>query len=76
MKIRFPVILSAKVCVTVSAVLSSYIGGPFKCLEDYVGFPHSKFLEFPESVRMRSVDGCWTESISIVFITIWLRVMA
>ena len=53
MRIRFPVVLSTTVCVTVSAVLSSYIGVPFKCLEEYVGFPHSTFLELPESVRMR-----------------------
>ena len=34
------------------------------------------FLGFPESVRMRSVDGYLTESISVVIITIWFWVMA
>ena len=31
---------------------------------------HNTFMGFPESVRMRSVDGCLTESISVVVITI------
>ena len=75
-RIRFPVALSAKNCVTLSVVLSRYIGGPSKCLKEYVGSPHSTFLGFPESVRMHSVDGCGTESISVVVITIWLRVVA
>ena len=76
MRIRFPVASSAKTCVTLSVVLSSYFGGPYKCLEEYVGCPHNTFLGFPESVRMRSAEGCLTESISVVVITIWLRVMA
>ena len=76
MRIRFPVALSAKICVTLSIVLSSYVGGPSERLKEYVSFPHSTFLGFPESVCMRSVDGCGTESISIVVITIWLRVVA
>ena len=31
---------------------------------------HNTFLGFPESVRMRSVDGCLTESISVAVIII------
>ena len=76
MRIRLSVALSAKVCVTLSVVLSSYVGGPSECLKKYVGFPHSTFLGFPESVCLRSDDGCGTESISVVVITIWLRVVA
>ena len=76
MRIRFPVALSAKVCVTLSVVFSSYFGGPCKCLKEYVGFPHGAFLGFPESVRMRSVDSCLTESISVIVVTIWLWFMA
>ena len=76
MRIQFPVALSAKICFNLSIVLSSYIGGPSECLKEYVGFPHSTFLGFPENVCMRSVDGCGTESISVVVITIWLRVVA
>ena len=37
---------------------------------------HNTFVGFPESVRMRSVDGYLTESTSVVIITIWLWVMA
>ena len=37
---------------------------------------HNTFLGFPENVCMRSVDGYLTESKSVVFITIWLWVMA
>ena len=40
MRIRFPVALSAKICVTLSIVLSSYVGGPSGCLDEYVSFPH------------------------------------
>ena len=76
MKIRFPVAFSAKICVTLSVVLSSHFGGPCKCLKEYVSFPHGAFLGFPESIRMRSVDSFLTESISVVVITIWLRVVA
>ena len=61
MRIRFPVALSAKICVILSVVLSSYFGGPCKCLKEYVGFPHGAFLGFPESVRMRSVDSCLSQ---------------
>ena len=76
MRIRFPVNLSAKICVTLSVVLSSYFGGPCKCLKEYIGFPHGAFLGFPEIVRMRSVDSCLTESISVFVVTIRLWVMA
>ena len=38
MRIRFPVALSAKIFDTLSIVLSSYFGGPCKCLKEYVGF--------------------------------------
>ena len=76
MRIRFPVALSARVCVTLSVVLSGCFGGPCRCLKEYVGFPHGAFLGFPESVRMRSVDICLTESISVIVVTIWLCVMA
>ena len=37
---------------------------------------HNTFLGFPESVLMRSVDGCLTELISVVVIILWLWVMA
>ena len=76
MRIRFPVALSVKICFTLSIVLSSYVGGASECLKEYVGFPQSAFLGFPESVCMRSVDGCGTETISVVVITIRLRVVA
>ena len=76
MKIRFPVTFSAKICVTLSVVLSSHFRGPCKCLKEYVGFPHGAFLGFPERVRLRSVESCWTDSISVVVITILLRVVA
>ena len=47
MRIRFPVALSANICVTLSVVLSSYFGkGQFKCLKEYVGFLHNTFLGF------------------------------
>ena len=36
---------------------------------------HSTFLRFSESVRMRSQDGCLTQSISVVVIKIWLWAM-
>ena len=76
MRIRFPVAFSAKVCVTLSVVLSSSFGGPCKCLKEYVGFPHGAFPGFPESVRLRSGDSCLTESISVIFVTIWFWVTA
>ena len=76
MRIRFSVALSAKICVILSVVLNSYFGGPCKCLKEYVGFPHGAFPGFPESVRMRSVDSCLTESISVIVVTIWLWVVA
>ena len=76
MRIQFRVALSAKICVALSIVLSSYVGGQSKCFREYVGFPHSTCLGFPESVRMRSGDGCRTESISVVVDKIWLRVVA
>ena len=45
MRIRFPVALSANICVTLSVVLSSYFGkGHFKCLKEYVAFLHNTFL--------------------------------
>ena len=75
MRIQSPVVSSAKNCVTLSIVLLSYFGGPCKCLKEYVGFPHGAFLGFPESVRMRSVDSCLTESISVIVVTIWLWVL-
>ena len=76
MRIGFPVALRPKICVTLSVVLSSYFGWPCKCLKENVGFPHGVFLGFPESVRMRSVDSCLTESISVIVVTICLWVMA
>ena len=76
MRIRFPVALSAKIYVTLSVVLFDYFGGASKCLKDYVGFPHRAFLGFSESVRMRSIDSCVTESISVIVVTIWRWVMA
>ena len=45
-------------------------------LERICRLSHRIFLGFPESIRMRSVDGYLAESISVVIITIWLRVMA
>ena len=74
MSIQFPVDLSANICVILSVVLSSYLGGPCKCLKEYVGFPHGAFPGFPGTVRMRSVNSCLTESISAIVVTIWLWV--
>ena len=37
---------------------------------------HNTLLGYPENVRMRSVDCCLPESIPVVFILIWLWVMA
>ena len=65
-----------KIGVALSVVLSSYFGGPFKCMEAYVGFLHNIFLGFPENIRMCSGESCRTESVSVVVLTIWLRVMA
>ena len=75
MKIQFPVGVSAKTYSSPYVILNSCVGGPSKCLKENVSFPHKTFLEFPESVRMRSVDSCGTESISVVVITIWLVVI-
>ena len=71
-----PSALSAKIGVALSVVLISYFGGPFKCLEAYVGFLHKVFLGLPENIRMCSGKSCWTESVSVVVVTIWLQVMA
>ena len=71
-----PSALSAKVGVALSVVLISYLGGPFKCLEAYVGFLHNIFLGLPENIRMCSGESCRTESVSVVVVTIWLRVTA
>ena len=70
-----PSALSAKIGVALSVVLISYFGGPFECLEEYVGFPQSIFLGLPENIRMCSGETCRTESVSEVVVTIWLRVM-
>ena len=56
-------------------MLNSCLGKTAKGSKVYVGFPHitsiihNTFLGFPKSVRMRSVDGCLAESISVVVIT-------
>ena len=71
-----PSALSAKIGVALSVVLISYFGGPIECLEEYVGFLHSIVLELPENIRMCSGESCRTESVSLVVVTIWLRVMA
>ena len=70
-----PSALSAKIGVALSVVLINYFGGPFKCLEAYVGFLHNIFL-IPDNIRMCSGESCRTESVSVVVVTIWLRVMA
>ena len=75
-RIQFPVALSANIRVTLCVVLSSYFGGPFKCLKEYVGLLHNPFLGLPENIRLCSGESCRTESISVVVVTIWLRVMA
>ena len=80
MRIQFPVTVSAKVCVILSVVLKSYFRGLCqvlgrKCKLSAYQF-HNTFLGFPESVRTRSVDDYLTESISVIVIKIWLRVMA
>ena len=78
--IQFPVTVSAKVCVIESVVFNSYFGGLCQVLGRICKLSayqfHNTFLGFPESVRMRPVDKCLTESISVIVITIWLRVMA
>ena len=71
-----PSALSAKIGVALSVVLISHFGGPFKCLVAYVGFLHNIFLGLPENIRMCSGESCRTESVSVVVVTIWLRVMA
>ena len=80
MRIQFPVAVSVKVCVIPSVVLNIYFGGLCQVLGRICKLSayqfHNSFLGFPESVRMRSVDSCLTESISFLVITIWLRVMA
>ena len=70
-----PSALIAKIVVALSVVLISYFGGPFKCLEAYVGFLHNIFLGLPENIRMYSGESCRTESVSVVVVTIWLWVM-
>ena len=79
-RIQFPVAVSPKVCVFPSVVLNSYFGGLCQVLGRLCKFSayqfHNMFLGFPESVRMRTVDSCLTESNSVIVITIWLRVMA
>ena len=71
-----PSALSAKIGVALSVVLISYFGGPFKCLEAYVGFLHNIFLGLPQNLRTCSGGSCRTESVSLVVVTNWLRVMA
>ena len=71
-----PSALSAKNGVALSVVLISYFGRPFECLEEYVGFLHSIFLGLPENILMCSGESCRTESVIVVVVTIWLRVMA
>ena len=46
--------LSARIDVALSVVLSSYSGGAFKCLEEYVGSLHIIFLGIPENIRICS----------------------
>ena len=46
--------LSARIGVALSVVLSSYSGGPLKCLEEYVGSLHIIFLGIPENIRICS----------------------
>ena len=79
-RIQFPVAASAKVCVIPSVLLNSYFGGLCQVIGRICKLSENQFrntfLGFPESVRMRSVDSCFTESISVIVITIWLRVMA
>ena len=70
-----PSALNAKTVVALSVVLNSYFGRPFKCLVAYVGFLHNIFLGLPENIRMSSGERYRTESISVVVVTIWLRVM-
>ena len=41
-----PSALSAKITVTLFVVLSRYFGGPFKCLEEYVGFLRNILVGF------------------------------
>ena len=41
-----PSALSVKIGVALSVVLSSYVGGPCKCLKEYVAFLHNTFLGF------------------------------
>ena len=43
---RIPSALGAKISVALFVVLSSYFGGPFKCLEEYVGFLRNIFVGF------------------------------
>ena len=70
-----PSALSGKIGVSLSVVLISYFGGPFECLEEYVGFLHSILLGLPENIRMCCGESCRTDSVSVVVVTIWLRVM-
>ena len=46
--------LSAKIGVALPVVLSGYSVGPFRCLEEYIGFLHNIFLGLPENLRMCS----------------------
>ena len=41
-----PSALSAKISVALFVVLSSHFGGPFKCLEEYIGFLRNIFVSF------------------------------
>ncbi len=71
-----PSVLSAKISVSLSVLLTSYFGGQSECLEEYFGSLHILFLGIPENIRICSGYGCRTESISVVVVTIWLWVMA
>ena len=67
--------LSARIGVVLSVVLSSYSGWPFGCLKECVGCLHDTFLGIPENIRRFPGYICRTELISVVVITIWLRIM-
>ena len=78
MKIRFPVSASARIGMLRSVMLNSCFRETARRLKEYAKCPHkfrNTFLDFPESVRMRSVDGSGTELITEIIVTFWLWIM-
>ena len=76
MRIKCPVSANAKNGFTRCVVLKSCLKKTLERLCRFSAYHfHNTLLGFLESVRMRSLDGCLTESLSVVVITIWLWVM-